>query len=134
MARPLIQPVIMALRGNQVAADSLYAHQPSLRGILQPGKMPSETVMREVEQRLVFILNSITELRRQIAPDLEEYRQARRELGILNNEYSAALRQGRVAIIAWGRAHDRLASGVIDPAEINVLGTARQAAGGVVPF
>jgi hypothetical protein len=73
-------------------------------------------------------------LRGQLAPDVNEYRQARRELGLLNNEYKAGLRQGSVAIIAWARAHDRLASGITDPAEIDVLGIARKAAGGAVPF
>ena len=73
-------------------------------------------------------------VRASVAPDLNEYRQARRELGIMDNEYRAALRQGSVAIIAWARAHDRLASGITDPAEINVLGIARKAAGGAVPF
>ena len=129
-----IDNIIKVRRGDQAAADSLYAHQPSLHEILQPGEMPSESDMRQVEERLLFILNTVTNLRSQLAPDLDEYRQARRELGIVNNEYSAALRLGRVAIIAWGRAHGRLASGITDPAEINVLGIARKAAGGVLPF
>lgn len=50
------------------------------------------------------------------------------------NDDRAALRAGRVAIIAWARARDRLAAGVTDPAEIDVLGIARKAAGGIWPI
>jgi hypothetical protein len=129
-----IEFVMQARRGSQAAADSLCAHHPSLRNVLRIGEMPSEESMLEVEQRILFILGSIKDLRGQLSPDVNEYRQARRELGLLNNEYKAGLRQGSVAIIAWARAHDRLASGITDPAEIDVLGIARKAAGGAVPF
>ena len=40
-------------------------------------------------------------LRRQLEPDLVTFREARRELGLMHTTYSAALRQGRVAILAW---------------------------------
>jgi len=120
--------------GDQAAADTLAAHQPSLREILAPGRPLDEPTLKEAEQRLLFLMQTISELRRQLEPDLLTYRETRKELGIMYNVHTAALRQGRVAIIAWARAHDRLASGVTDPAEINVLGIARKAAGGVLPL
>ena len=123
------------IRGGDVtASDSLRTDQPSLRGILEPGTLPGEADLIEIERRLLFILNSLGDLRTQLEPDLVHYREAKRELGLLVNEYRAALRKGRVAIIAWARAHDLLAAGVTDPAEINVMGIAHKAAGGFVPF
>jgi hypothetical protein len=47
--------------------------------------------------------------------------------------FNTALRQARVAIIAWSRAHQRLASGITDPAEIDIFGIAKKAAGDFVP-
>jgi len=120
--------------GDRAAADTLAAHQPSLREVLAPGRPLNEATLKEAEQRLLFLMQTISELRRQLEPDLVTYRETRKELGLMYNVHSAALRQGRVAIIAWARAHGRLASGVIDPAEINVLGIARKAAGGVLPL
>jgi len=121
-------------QGDRAAADTLAAHQPSLRQILAPGRVLDETTLHEAEERLLFLMQTLSELRRQLEPDLITYRETRKELGIMYNVHTAALRQGRVAIIAWARAHDRLASGITDPAEINVLGIARKAAGGFLPI
>ena len=61
-------------------------------------------------------------------------RQQQRELDEMANAYNAALRQATVAVVAWARAHKRLASGVTDPAQINLLGIAGRAAGAANPL
>ena len=38
-----------------------------------------------------------------------------------------------MAVLAWARAHARLAAGVVDPAKIDLLGLARSAAGTASP-
>ena len=56
------------------------------------------------------------------------------ELEELVASFNKALRQARVAIIAWSRAHQRLASGITDPAEIDIFGIAKKAAGDYLPI
>ncbi|MCZ6617121.1 MAG: hypothetical protein O7E57_03230 [Gammaproteobacteria bacterium] len=46
----------------------------------------------------------------------------------MEKTYNATLRTARVAIIAWDRGHQRLAAGVTEPAEIDLIGIARDAA------
>lgn len=121
--------------GDVSAVDSLRSNLPSVAPLLEQGTLPEAATIRDLEQRLVYMLQAISDVRAQLQPDLIRYREAKRELGLLKNEFAAALRKGRVAMMAWARAHGRLAAGVTDPAEIDILGIARKAAGDlVVPF
>jgi hypothetical protein len=56
------------------------------------------------------------------------------ELDTLAAVWNAELRKARVAVVAWARAHKRMAQGVIDPADVDVLGIARKASGAVLPI
>ena len=69
-----------------------------------------------------------------LAPDIELFWKQQAELEELVAAFNAALRQARVAVIAWSRAHQRLASGITDPAEIDIFGIAKKAAGNYVPI
>lgn len=122
--------------GDPTAMDSLLAQQPSLRDLVDPDDGVSPEEMHAIEQRLLFVLRSLRELRDQLRPDIELYWEQQRELDESANKYNAALRQATVAVLAWSRAHKRLAAGVTDPAEIDVLGIAKKAAGSAnpVPF
>ena len=72
-------------------------------------------------------------MRTQLAPDIDLYRKQQAELEELVAAFNTALRQARVAVIAWSRAHQRLASGITDPAEIDIFGIAKKAAGTYLP-
>ncbi len=86
------------------------------------------------EDRLIFALGTVSDVRKQLAPDIELYWKQQAELEQLVASYNKALRQARVAIIAWSRAHQRLASGITDPAEIDIFGIAKKAAGDFLPL
>jgi hypothetical protein len=120
--------------GDPHAMDSLVARQPSIREIVDPDDGISYEEMRAIEDRLMFLLRSLRELRDQLQPDIELYWEQQRELDHIANKYNAALRQATVAVLAWSRAHKRLAAGVTDPAEIDVLGIAKKAAGSANPL
>ena len=120
-------------RGNAAALDSLVAGEPSLVAEVA-GRGVAEQDLRAIEERLLFKLRALSELREQIEPDLRMMHEKNRELGQFRASTNAALRQGRVAILAWSRAHDRLGQGITDPAKINVLGIARKAAGSFTPL
>lgn len=123
-------------QGDPAAIDSLLAHQPSLREVVNPGDGISNDELVAIEERLLFLLRSVRELREQLQPDIELYWERQRELDRIANNYNAALRQATVAVLAWSRAHKRLAAGITDPAQIDVLGIAKKAAGSAnpVPF
>jgi hypothetical protein len=121
-------------QGDPSAIDSLMTNQPSLAEVVDPSDGVSPTEMRAIEERLLFRLRSIRELRDQLQPDIDLYWEQTRELDSIANQYNAALRQATVAGLAWWRAHKRLADGVTDPAQINVLGIAKKAAGTAVPI
>ena len=120
-------------QGDETAMDSLFAREPSLDEVVKvPGK-PTAKEMRAIEERMLYKLRGLREVRDQLAPDIELYWEKQREIDRLAAAYNAALRKATVAVLAWARAHARLAAGVVDPAKINRLGLARSAAGGVSP-
>lgn len=114
--------------------DALGAREPSLAEVISSSSRPTNKDLVAIEQRIIFKLRSIREVRTQLAPDIELYWKRTLELQELIASFNAALRQARVAVIAWSRANQRLAAGVTDPAQIDLFGLARKAAGGVSPL
>lgn len=43
-------------------------------------------------------------------------------------------RRLNLAIVAWSRAHQRMAAGITDPAQIDIFGIAKKAAGAASPL
>jgi len=119
--------------GDTAAMDTLVILIPSVADIASSEDGLTETELRAIEDRLIFALETVSNVRTQLAPDIELYWKQQAELEELVANFNAALRQARVAIIAWSRAHQRLASGITDPAEIDIFGIAKKAAGDFVP-
>ena len=95
-------------QGVPNAFDTLLAMQPSLREVVSSPSDPTHEDLIAVEQRLIFLMKTMQELRAQMMPDLELYWKQHRELEELTKAYKAALRKAQVAMIAWSRAHQRL--------------------------
>lgn len=121
-------------RGDSAALDTLFAMQPSLREVVSSTKSPTPKDLAAIEQRMLFLLQGMHDIRTQLIPDIELYWKQQKELDELTKAYKAALRKAQVTTIAWARAHQRLASGVTDPAKIDVLGLAKKAAGAASPL
>lgn len=119
--------------GDTAAMDSLMILIPSAADVASTEDGLTVAELRAIEDRLIFALETVSNVRTQLAPDIELYRKQQAELEELVAAFNAALRQARVAIIAWSRAHQRLASGITDPAEIDIFGIAKKAAGAYVP-
>lgn len=120
--------------GDAASLDSLMRGETSLEEFDMPKGGPSVEFMHNVEERLAAKLRFLREVRDQLRPDVELYWKQQEELEKITASYNAALRQASVAVLAWARAHARLAAGVTNPAEIDVLGIARKAAGSAVPI
>jgi len=121
-------------RGEQEAFDTLLAMQPSLKEVISSTTRPTPKDMLAIEDRLLYLLKNMHDIRTQMMPDLELYWKQQRELDELTKMYKSALRKSQVTMIAWSRAHQRLAAGITDPAKIDVLGLARKAAGAASPL
>jgi len=120
--------------GEAAALDTLVVWVPSLaeKVSIEDGLSPAE--MSAIEDRLVFALRTISDVRTQLAPDIELFWKQQAELEEMVASFNTALRQARVAVIAWSRAHQRLASGITDPADIDIFGIAKKAAGNYLPL
>ncbi len=121
-------------RGVPNAFDTLLAMQPSLLEVVSSQHNPTNEDLIAAEQRLIYLMKTLQELRAQMMPDLELYWKQHSELEELTKAYKAALRKAQVAMIAWSRAHQRLAAGITDPAKIDVLGLAKKAAKSAGPL
>jgi len=121
-------------RGDAAALDTLFSEQSSLHEVVSSTTNPTPKDLAAIEQRLIFLMQTLHDLRLQLTPDLELYWKQQKELDELTKTYKAALRKAQVTAIAWARAHQRLASGVTDPAKIDVLGLAKKAAGTASPL
>jgi hypothetical protein len=121
-------------RGDTAAMDSLVILIPSVADVASTKDGLTVAELHAIEDRLIFALETISNVRTQLAPDIELYWKQQAELEELVASFNAALRQARVAIIAWSRAHQRLASGITDPAEIDIFGIAKKAAGNYIGF
>ena len=120
--------------GDAAALDTLMVWLPSLKEKVSTKDGLSPAELTAIEDRLVFGLRTISEVRTQLAPDIELYRKQQAELEEMVASFNTALRQARVAVIAWSRAHQRLASGITDPADIDIFGIAKKAAGNYLPL
>ena len=119
--------------GDPSAMDSLAILMPGVAKVASSGGEFSIEEMTAVEQRIVFSLQTINEVRNQLRPDVELFWRQQAELEELVASFNKALRQARVAMVAWSRAHQRLASGITDPSEIDIFGIAKKAAGDFAP-
>ena len=116
------------------AADSLLAREPSLTSLIDVHDGIDSVEAQRIEERMIWLLDNLRAVRDQLAPDIETYYREQRELDQINAVWSAELRKARVSVVAWARAHKRMAQGVTDPAEIDVLGIARKASGKILPL
>lgn len=115
------------------AVDSLMAREPALPALVDTRDGLDAEEIQRIEQRMLDNLTAIREIRTQLEPDLNMYYKQQHELDELENEWNAELRKARVAVVAWARAHKRMSQGVIDPADVDLLGIARKAAGSWIP-
>lgn len=116
------------------ALDSLMVREPSLPALVDPSDGLNASEIQRIEDRLLAMLTRLREVRTQLVPDIEMYFKQQEELDEIENLWHAELRKARVSIVAWARAHKRMAQGVTDPADIDVLGIARKASGTMLPL
>jgi hypothetical protein len=86
------------------------------RALLPKGK-PSDEDLAAITEHLVKRLDITHKIWQEIEPDWELYRATHNELDELYREMRQGLNRIRAVIIVWSRAHQKMASGVSNPAE-----------------
>jgi hypothetical protein len=118
--------------GRTTEIDSVFIADPQLHEVVKTGKKITSADIAKLEDRLVYKLSKVSEMRKQFSGDITAYYQGIEELSGTHGAYNRALRDARNAVILWSRAHNALGKGVTEPAQIDILGmmlnTAKQLA------
>lgn len=116
------------------ALQKLLDRDPQLRILIpDPEKATPEDILK-VQERVLYRLEKTRELTAQVQPDLDLYRHKMLELDTLYKAASNNLIKTRVTVIIWSRSHRGLASGIVDPAQIDVMGIAKRALKAAMPI
>jgi hypothetical protein len=120
---------------NQSSLDSFYVYDPVSRKIYPEGHQLDAEDILEIEKRLYNHLTVIQDLKDMYQQDIIDYEEGLLELDNIKQAFNDALRQARMAILMWSRAHLQLSRGVTEPAAIDImqlmLGTAKKVVPGM---
>lgn len=120
--------------GNKAVLDSLFNLDPQLQDYIQPGEKYTLEVQNRIENRLMFRLETIRKIQEQIFPELEQFRTEMTELDNLIAIADRGINQSRAAIAIWRQSHQTMASGITEPAAIDLFGITKAAVRTVAPI
>jgi hypothetical protein len=118
--------------GDAEALGLLREEDPWLLRDVPTHRDMTEAETIAVRDRLLQRIDTIEKVRQSLRVDLEDYETELDELHRLVNAHQDALRKARGTALAWAQAHRKLASGVVDPAKIDIFGMARSAVRGAL--
>ncbi len=87
-------------KGEKEAFDTLLLMMPSLKRIVSSTTNPTPKDMAAAEDRILYVMARLHDMRKQLMPDLELYWKQQRELDELTKMYKSALRKAQVTMIA----------------------------------
>src|SRR5262249_2497357 len=114
--------------GDAASLDSLRALDPESAEAMPKGKKPTTAQLDAAGKRLLERVDTATELRDKLGPQMQVYQAEQMELDALRNQATEAARLGRITLILWARSHRNLAAGITVPAQIDVMGIVKNAA------
>jgi hypothetical protein len=120
-----LQLLVDALEGDREALEGLRRHDPLLLRDVPEGRTPTEAQAEVLLERLMARLDKIERIRSSVRSDLEDYERELDELHRLGIQGRSSIRKARVVALAWAQAHRKLASGIVDPAKIDMMGITR---------
>lgn len=115
------------------AMTKMFGRDPQLKILVANPQKPSMGDLQKIEDRLLYRLEKVRDMTTQVQPDLDLYRNKMRELADLYKGANNNLTKTRITVIIWARSHRGMASGVVDPAKIDVMGIAKQALSAALP-
>jgi hypothetical protein len=115
--------------GDPATLDTLRSLDPAVASAIPAGKTVTAATVDATEKRLLSQIDTVNALRAHLDQEFEVYQAEQRELDSLRSQSQEASRLGRITLILWARSHRNLAAGVSVPAQIDLMGMFRSAAG-----
>lgn len=124
--------LIQALQGDEAAYREIWETDPILLRGIPEHRMPTDEEAQAVVDRALLRFQRIDAVRQSVGAELESYELEVRELHRLTMDAQKAVRRARGTALAWAQAHRKLASGVVDPAQIDMMGITHRVLGGIL--
>jgi hypothetical protein len=115
------------LRAFEIIYDAYRNNNPDLSELAESGVIwlpevipqgrPTKKDLRAIGEHLQARLDNMHIIQQEIEPYWEDYRAAHQELDDLTDKVMERVNRVRIILLVWGRAHQKMASGVVDPAE-----------------
>ena len=106
-----------AAKGDAEAYRRVIDGDAIMKKSVIPGRQPTEENIQTLAEYLVKRLDGLHRIQQEVEPDWKLYRATMNELDELNTLFMQEIRQFRLITIVWMRAHQKMASGKIKPAE-----------------
>jgi len=124
--------ILRSVGDDGSALEELWETDPILLRGFKRGKPLTADQQQVLVENALLRFKRIGEVRQSIAEELESYKEEVLELHRLTMEAQKAVRRARVTALAWAQAHRKLASGVTDPAKIDMMGITTKLLGGMI--
>jgi hypothetical protein len=121
-------------KGDETALETLRQREVPALSKMNLADGMTRRELREAEDILIARMARITELRKNIEPQMTLYATQKRELQDLNFEMGQTLSRTRAAITIWQRTHRAMAAGLIYPADINLFEVTKKIVEVALPF
>jgi hypothetical protein len=127
-----IELLMAAVDGDETAMDELWESDPILLRNFSRGKELNSDDAQIIMENAMLRFSRIESVRKSVWAELEVYEIELLELHRLTMEAQSAVRRARATALAWAQAHRKLAAGIVDPAQIDMMGITQRVLGGVL--
>jgi len=107
--------------------DSVLQHDPELQAVISPETAPNFKDLNRMERILTDRLALLNEQFEYLKVPMEIYLKQEAELNERVENVKETLRKVKLSVIIWSRMHRMMASGITDPAKIDVFGLMKSA-------
>lgn len=104
-------------RGDTGAFDQLRKLRTVRKQKLMPKGQPTYEDLQTIADHLMVRLDTIDRIWKEVEPDWKLYRSAHKELDEKYKEGVSDIARARLVTLVWLRAHQKMAAGVVNPAE-----------------
>lgn len=112
-----VEKLYQAADGDTAAYQALIASNAITRRSLIPKGEPTEADLEALYDHLVNRLDNLGRVVQEVQPDWKLYRATHRELDTAKSQVTENISRARLITLVWLRAHQKMASGVTNPAE-----------------
>lgn len=127
-----LELVIRSRNDPEFSFDELWETDYTLVRGFEKDKALTEEEWQTVTERALLRFERIEAVRRSVTAELDFYREETLELHRITMVAQKGIRRARATALAWAQAHRKLASGVTDPAAIDMMGITQRVLGGVL--